>query len=84
MPPFVHKKGCSLKISALFVARRRILNSDEITHAAAKGFLISACVRAEACMVFESFCVRRQVINVEGEKESQLIATGPRPWHSSG
>lgn len=37
MPPFVHKKGCSLKISALFVARRRILNSDEITHAAAEG-----------------------------------------------
>lgn len=49
-----------------------------------KVFLISACVRAEVCMVFESFCVRRQVINVEGEKESQLIATGPRPRHSSG
>lgn len=68
MPPFVHKKGCSLKISALFVARRWISNSDEITHAAAKGSLISACVRVEVCMVFESFCVRRQVINVERER----------------
>lgn len=49
-----------------------------------KVLLINACVRVEVCMVFESFCVRRQVINVEGEKESQLIATGPRSWHSSG